>query len=39
LTIPFQAQKMCPLMRFQTLFEARWIFAILLLEFALELGA
>ena len=29
--MPFQAQKMCPLMRFQTLLEARWIFAILVL--------
>jgi phosphatidylserine decarboxylase len=29
--MPFQAQKMCQLMRFQTLFEARWIFAILVL--------
>ena len=31
LTMPFQPQKMCPLMRFQTLFEARWILAILVL--------
>ena len=29
--MPFHAQKMCQLMRFQTLFEARWIFAILVL--------
>ena len=29
--MPFQAQKICQLMRFQTLFEARWILAILIL--------